>query len=175
MAKSSTRKKSAKQFNPRVTQELGAVTDYIKRWTNRELSKLQTEHTPVCIPTSTGYRIGLYHLVVNPNKTCDVSDHNQGFIHRFDTKVSAVLYAIYHIKKRYWISDEILALDRVINKNYTDLLALRRSQEQARQQKDYITVDIRQARIDIAEADLALARDKIARIHLTAKLNKVWA
>jgi len=175
MAKSHTRKKFDKRVNPAVTQEINQVTNYIKRWTNRELGKLQEQSdTPICVPTSTGYRIGLYRLHVHPNKTTDVHDHNGEFVHRFEGKISAILYTIYTIKQKYYKADEIIACDREINKCYTDMLSLRRSIDQARLRKDYITVDTRMPRLEMAESRLNVARDKIQRLHRDAKLAKVW-
>ena len=92
MAKSHTRKKYAKKVNPVVAHEINKATDYIKQWTTRELGKIQQETSPVCVPTKNGYKIGLYSLTLNPNKTCDLYDINDKFIHRFETKVSAILY-----------------------------------------------------------------------------------
>ena len=176
MAKSPTRKKYAKKPTDEFSREVSKVaTDYIKQWTNRQLGKIQRdEKYPVCVPTKDGYRIGLYRLTVFPNKTCDVYDQNHEFIHRFETKVSAILFTIYTIKRRYSSADEILLWDRVINKNYTDVLTLQRTIEYARKQKDFDLVDIRQSRLDIAQAQLQFARDKIAQLHRFAKLAKVW-
>lgn len=175
MAKLHTRKKFNKKVPNAVAQELNQVTDYIKQWTNRELGKIQEKSsTPICVPTNTGYRIGLYRLHVHPNKTTDVYDHNGEFVHRFESKISAILYTIYTIKRKYASADEILACDKEINKCYTDMLSLRRIVEQARQRKDYITVDTRMPRLEIAETRLNLARDRISKLHKTAKYNKVW-
>ena len=175
MVKSPTRKK----FNnnhpviPRAVSNVAA--DYIKQWTNRELGRIQTEEVKtVCVPVKNGYRIGLYHLHINPNKTCDVLDPNGEFVHRFENKISAILYTIYTIKQRYWIADNILQLNTEINKNYTDMLSLRRCIDQARLRKDFVAVDIKQNRLEIAEAQLNLFRGKIQQIHRTAKINKVW-
>ena len=175
MAKLHTRKKFDKKVNTAVAQEITQVTDYIKRWTNRELSKLQEKSsTPICVPTNTGYRIGVYRLHVHPNKTTDVYNHNGDFVHRFEGKISAILYTIYTIKQKYYKADEIIACDREINKCYTDMLSLRRSIEQARLRKDYITVDTRMPRLEMAETRLNIARDKVQRLHRDAKLAKVW-
>jgi hypothetical protein len=54
------------------------------------------------------------------------------------------------------------------------MLNLRRIIEGARQRKDYVTVDSRQPRLEIAEARLTFARDKISKLHKTAKYYKVW-
>jgi hypothetical protein len=176
MVRSRTRKKSAKA-RPITNSipEIVAVTDYLKRWTNRELAKIQTEENyPICIPVNNGYRIGLYHLTVNPNKTCDVLDHNRVFVHRFEDKISAILYTIYTIKKRYFQADEILVLSQEINKSYTDVCHLQNTLDSARKSKNYTTVDTAQARLDLAWARLQQAREKIASIHRLAKINKVW-
>jgi hypothetical protein len=178
MAKSPTRKKFVKQPKrpqQEIPNEVNAVTDYIKRWTNRELAKIQEEETaPICIPTNDGYRVGQYRLKVHANKTCDVLDHNLEFVHRFEGKISAILYVIYTLKRRYYQADEILELSLEINKCYTDMLSFRWGVEQARQRKDYIAVDNRQARLEIAENRLNIARDRISKIHKTAKYYKIW-
>ena len=175
MVKSHTRKKYAKPANKEIRAVSNAATDYIKQWTARELDKLQQAQSgPLCIPIKNGYRIGLYQLTVHPNKTCDVYDHNREFIHRFEGKVSAILYVIYTIKKQYWTADEILMWDREINKCYTDMLNLRRVVEAAKQRQDYVTVDTRMPRLEIAETRLNLARDKISKLHKTAKYYKIW-
>jgi hypothetical protein len=176
MAKSSTRKKSNKtQLPPQVVQIADMFTDYVKYWTNNELEKLHSARdTSVCIPTADGYRIGLFRLRINKNKTCTVYDRNYEYVHTFETKVSGVLFAIYTIKQRYKLADTILALDKEINKNYMDSLALKRGIELAVKVKDYVSVDIKRARLDIAEQQLIKAKDKISSLHLTAKYNKVW-
>jgi hypothetical protein len=175
MAKSSTRKKSAKQVPTEVTQVINLAADYIKWWTDRELERLRTENkNPVCVPVKNGYRIGLYRLQVYPNKTCEVYDVNREMMHRFENKVSAIIYTIYTIKKQYRLADEILACDQEINKNYADMLSLRRSLEQAQRNKEYDIVDIRRSRLEIAQTKLEFARDKISKIHKHAKYNKVW-
>ena len=175
MAKSHTRKKSVRPPNHEIRKLTNAATDYIKQWTERELGKIHVEEkTPVCISVNNGYRIGLYHLNVNPNRTCDVLDHNREFVHRFESKISAILYTIYTIKNKYYQADELLFWDREINKNYTDMLALRNTIEKARQRRDYVTVDTRMPRLEIAENRLTLARDKILKMHKTAKYYKIW-
>lgn len=175
MAKSHTRKKSAKASNHDIRKLTNATTDYIKQWTERELGKLHVEEkNPICIPVNNGYRIGLYHLRINPNRTCDVLDHNREFVHRFESKISAILYTIYTIKKKYYQADQLLFWDREINKNYTDLLSLRNIVEKARQRKDYITVDTRMPRLEVAETRLNLARDRISKMHKIAKYYKIW-
>jgi len=175
MAKSRTRKKFAKKLNPQLHQLANATTDYIRQWTQRELGKIHaTEQNPVCVPVKNGYQIGLYLLHINPNRTCDVLDHNREFVHRFESKISAILYAIYTVKRQYWLADQILSCDKEINKNYTDILALRHCIEQARQRRDYDTVDIKNSRLEIAESQLNLARDRISKMHKTGKYNKVW-
>ena len=175
MAKSHTPKKYTKPPRKNIPTEVTQAADYIKQWTTRELGKIQhTEPSPVCVPVRNGYKIGLYTLAVHPNKTCDVHNPNGEFIHRFETKISAILYTIYTIKKQYWIADNLLTLSAEINKNYTDMLSLRRSIEHATQRKDYVAVDIKQNRLEIAEFQLKSARDKILKIHKTGKFNKVW-
>jgi hypothetical protein len=54
------------------------------------------------------------------------------------------------------------------------MLSLRHAVEEARKRKDYVTVDTRLPRLEMAETRLNLARDKISKIHKTAKYNKVW-
>jgi hypothetical protein len=103
-----------------------------------------------------------------------VLDHNREFVHRFETKISAILYTIYTIKNKYYQADELLFWDREINKNYTDMLALRNTIEKARQRGDYVTVDTRMPRLEVAENRLTLARDKILKMHKTAKYYKIW-
>jgi len=175
MAKSHTRKKSNNLEPKEVRAISNAATDYIKQWTNRELGKIQQERTsPLCIPVKNGYRIGLYSLKVYPNKTCDVTNPTGDFVHRFDTKISAILYTIYTIKNRLFNADEILTCDKEINKCYTDMLSLRNTVEKARQRQDYVTVDTRMPRLEIAESRLNLARDKISKLQRTAKYYKIW-
>ena len=173
--KSAKSAKSAKPRSHEIQAASAVATDYIKRWTDRELYKIQQEQTtPLCIPVANGYRIGQYRLKTNPNRTCDLHDHNGEFVHRFENKISAILYTIYTIKKKYWTADEILVWDREINKCYTDVLALRDTIEKARARQDYVTVDTRMPRLEMAETRLALARDKISKIHKTAKYYKIW-
>lgn len=174
--KSSTRKKSVKEsLPPEVKQISDAATGYIKFWTNRELWKMQQEQkTPICLPTKGGYKIGIYSLKTNKNNTCEVLDINQESIHVFNSRASAVLYTIYTIKNRLPRAWEILALDKEINKHYADVQAMRRSQKCAQAKKDYETVDIKQARLDIAQKQLETAQDKISKIHSHAKYIKVW-
>ena len=174
MVKSHIKRKSANPATHEIRAVSNAATDYIKQWTTRELGKIQQESNPVCIPVKNGYRIGLYHLTVQANKTCDVLDHNKDFVHRFENKVSAILFTIYTIKQKYYNADQILLWDSEINKSYTDMLSLRNTIEKARQRGDYVTVDTRMPRLEIAESRLNLARDKISKIHKTAKYYKIW-
>lgn len=177
MARLHTRKKFVK--NPKETspvkQFTNIATDYIKQWTQKELSKLQeNKDTSICIPTKDGYKIGLYTLQVYPNKTCDVYNHNSELVHTFESKVSAVLYTIYTIKRQYSSADKILNLDTVINKNYTDMISLRRGVESARKLGDFVALDVRQIKLDIAISQLTHAREQMAKIHRHAKFAKVW-
>lgn len=177
MAKSHIQKKSAKRPKTKssnIEQASTIATDYLKEWTRKELGKLHSERNPVCIPTKSGYKIGLYNLYINPNKTCNLSDPNSELVHTFDNKVNAVLYTIYTIKRRYYVADQIISLDKEINKNYVDTLTLRRGIELALAVKDYNKVDIKQARLEIAQKKLELAREQLSKIHKTAKYNKVW-
>jgi hypothetical protein len=54
------------------------------------------------------------------------------------------------------------------------MLSLRNTIEKARQRGDYVTVDTRMPRLEIAETRLNLARDKISKLHKTAKYYKIW-
>jgi hypothetical protein len=54
------------------------------------------------------------------------------------------------------------------------MLSLRNIIEKARQRKDYVTVDTRMPRLEVAETKLTLARDKILKMHKTAKYYKIW-
>ena len=179
MAKSRTQKKYAKHtptvFPLVVEKEISDASEKIKRWTKSELARIQRDkNETTCIPVKNGYKIGLYRLHVYPNKTCDVNDYHGELIHRFDNKISAILYTIYRIKSHLKVANEILALDQEINKNYTDMCSLRSGLDSALRHKDYFKADIRQARLDIAEKRLELAKDKISKIHKTGKYNKVW-
>ena len=175
MAKSRTQKKFVKKSQAPVTRELtNAAADYIKDWTTRELGRLKQDKSPVCVPIKNGFMIGLYQIKLNANKTCDLLDHNQEFVHRFENKISAILYAIYITKKRYYQADEILLCDQLINKCYTDMLSLRDTIEKAKKRQDYITVDTRMPRLEIAETRLNLARDRMSKIHNIAKYYKIW-
>jgi hypothetical protein len=174
MAKSSTRKKN-NPFPEEATKVINAAADYIKHWTDRELARLQTENkVPLCIPVKNGYRIGSYRLQVLPNNTCELHNNSKELVHVFENKLSAVLYTIYTIKQKYNAADEILFWDREINKHYTDILNLRRSIVQSRKRQDYVTVDIRSARLDQSETSLEFARDKISKLYNHAKYIKVW-
>lgn len=169
------KKKSTNKLPDQATQLTNQATDYIKQWTQRELGKLQeNQDTSICIPTNTGYKIGLYNLRVNPNKTCELFDRNAELVHVFENKISAILYTVYTIKRRYRAADDILRLDSEINKNYTDMLTLRRGIVRATLEKDYVALDSKQNRLEIAEHELGLARAKMAQIHRHAKLSKVW-
>ena len=169
------KKKALNKPPDQVTQLTNQATDYIKQWTQRELGRIQEDqNTSICIPTKTGYKIGLYVLRVNPNKTCELYDRNNELVHVFESKISAILYTIYTIKRRYRDADDILYLDTDINKNYTDMLTLRRGIARATIEKDYVALDSRQNRLEIAERDLELARAKMMQIHRYAKLTKVW-
>jgi hypothetical protein len=181
MAKSRTRKKYNKKASPhpvtsREIQDISvSATDYLKRWTSRELHKIQQEQkSPLCIPLKNGYKIGLYQLTVYPNKTCEVFDPNKELVHTFDNKVSAILFTIYTIKKQYYIADDLLLWDKEINKNYIEIVNYRRIIESARRRSDFVTVDTRMPRLEMAETRLNLARDKISKIHKTAKYYKIW-
>ena len=176
MARSHTRKKFAKKPRTSVPKEITNVAaDYIKQWTSRELGRIQgNEPQPVCVQIKNGYLVGLYRLIVNPNKTCDLFDINRELVHRFESKISAILYALYTTKRQYAKADEILSVDRVINKCYTDMLYLRNIIEKAKKQQDYVIVDTRLPRLEIAETRLNLARDRMTKIHNLAKYYKVW-
>jgi hypothetical protein len=158
---------------PEVGMLVDAAAGYIKHWTQQELAKI-TSSSPICIPLHDGYKIGTYTLTVNKNKTCRVEDINREFTHTFDNKISAILYTVYSIKNNLTTANEILVLDKEINKNYTDILAMQSRLNRAKAKKDYETVDIRQARIEFAENQLESARDKISKIHKRAKYFKVW-
>jgi hypothetical protein len=175
MAKSRTRKTYAKQLPAEIAVQLDTVTDYIKQWTDRELEKIKTtSQLPVCVPVKDGYRLGSYRIRVFPNKTCELYNHNRELIHVFGSKISAVLYTLYMIKMNYRIADEIMLWDKEINKNYTDSLSLKRTIDKAVRAKDYETVDIRTARLEIAQSKLDFARNKLTALHNHAKFSKVW-
>jgi len=158
---------------PAVSEFVDQAAGYITYWTTKELARI-SQSAPLCIPLKNGYRVGLYTLIVNKNKTCEVQDPNREFVHTFDNKISAILYAVYLMKNNIRKANEIIALDKEINKNYTDVLAMQSSQRRARTKKDYEIVDIRQSRLEIAQKQLEIAQDKILKIHTHAKYNKVW-
>ena len=54
------------------------------------------------------------------------------------------------------------------------MLNLRWGVDSARKRNDFVAVDNRQARLEIAENRLNIARNKLLQIHRTAKYNKVW-
>lgn len=173
MAKLRTQKKFAKPqiTDPETLLVIDATTQYLKYWTDRELSR---HNSSICVPTKNGYRIGKYKLKVNKNHSCSLYSNSNEFIHTFENKVSAVLYTIYTIKQQYLTADTLLLLDKEINKNYTDILALTRGLDRAKRQKDFESVDIRRARIDVAKNQLSLARKRLSVLHGVAKFNKVW-
>jgi len=175
MAKSRTRKTSAKHIPAEIAVHLDTFTDYIKQWTDRELENIRTANQiPVCIPVKGGYRLGGYRIQVFPNKTTELYNLNRELVHTFDNKISAVLYAIYTIKMNYKTADEIMLWDKEIYKNYSDFVNLKRTIDRARKSQDYEIVDIRTARLEIAQANLEFARDKLSLLHRRAKFNKVW-
>jgi len=160
---------------PEVSHMVDQVTNYIKHWTDREINKLQANNdASICIPTRDGYRIGSYRLKVHPNKTCSVLNTYGELTHTFESKTNAILYTIYTIKQKYKTADQLLELDQEINKHYMDSRALQNGVKSARNQKDYVAVDIKQTRLDIAEKLLADAKIKLFAMHKIAKFNKVW-
>ena len=160
---------------PEARKVVDAVADYIKDWTYRELATLQhKERKPICIPTNKGYKIGLYSLVMHSNKTCDLINPNKELVHTFDSKVNAVLYTLYTIKNYLNKAQEIIELDSEINKHYADIKALRHRQNVAKIRKEFDIFDIRAARLDIITQKLELAQNKLSKIRLHAKYNKVW-
>ncbi len=186
MGKLPTRKKSSKHkrkvtlppmppdVQQELNQEISKATDKIKLWTRHRLSAYQNQKNPVCIQIPNGYKIGLYRLHIYPNKVCEVYDRNDVMVHAFEGKISAILYTIYTIKCKIEIANEIITLDDEINRNYNDMILLRRGIAQAVKQKDYFLVDAKQARLDIVEKRLQLARNKMAKIHSLAKSTKIW-
>ena len=128
----------------------------------------------MCIPVENGYRIGSYRLRYYPNKICEVWDDGKYLVHTFGDKVSAVLYTIYTIKQNLTLAHDILRLDQVINKHYTDIVYFRRCAQAAEKRKEYGVADARMARIDLAQRKLQEAQAELARIHRVAKANKVW-
>jgi len=199
MARSRTRKKSAKDRTtevikpsktpktrakstkpqisaiPKITEvDAAQATRQIKNWTRQEITHLhQVDRTPICMPTSDGYRIGLYKLTCTDHRY-RLYDADQMFIHEFDSKASAVLYAIHLIKDNIHKATEILDLDQDINKNYMDVLMLRRKIAGLQRQSDWISAEIREYRLEIAQRRLEALRDKISKIHRSAKYNKIW-
>jgi hypothetical protein len=129
---------------------------------------------PVCIPIRDGYKIGLYTLKVYPNKMCEVWDRNDVLVHTFRDKISAILYTIYTIKHQFNTASDILHLDKEINKNYIDVLTMRRCMTAAIARKDYYAADIREARLDVSETKLKSAQEKMQAMHRSAKIRKVW-
>ena len=177
MAKSRTRKKPADKISvpPEIAQTLDSFTNYLKHWTLGEINTLQSKSkSPICIPTKTGYRIGLYTLRVFKDKKCEVYNPNHELVHTFEDTRSAVLYTLYTIKQRFKTADSLLKLDTEINKNYTDIQAWRNHIMRARQKGDHYSADIRVSRLEIAEKQLNWARNEISKIYLTAKYNKIW-
>jgi len=150
------------------------ATRQIKNWARQEITHLhQVDRTPVCVPTSDGYRIGLYKLNCQDNRY-RLHGADQIFIHEFDSKASAVLYAIFSIKNNITKAAEILDLDQDINKNYMDVVMLSRRITGLQRQSDWIGAEIREYRLEIAERRLEALRDKISKIHRSAKYNKIW-
>jgi hypothetical protein len=175
MAKSFTRKKSNNQLPQEVVEHLDQFTDYVSFWTRHELHRIQQQiKTPLCLPIPNGFKIGNYTLKLHENRRCEVRNNNNEVVHMFDDKRSAVLYAIYSIQRKYKLADAILALDTEINKNTADVLAWKNNIVRAKQRNDYETVDIRIARLDIAQKDLEKAKINLSKIYLTAKYNKIW-
>jgi 23S rRNA U2552 (ribose-2'-O)-methylase RlmE/FtsJ len=125
------------------------------------------------VPTSDGYRIGLYKLNCQDNRY-RLHGADQMLIHEFDSKASAVLYAIFSIKNNITKAAEILDLDQDINKNYMDVVMLSRRITGLQRQSDWIGAEIREYRLEIAERRLEALRDKISKIHRSAKYNKIW-
>lgn len=175
MAKSSIRKKYVEETPREILETIDYAASYIKDWTNKEIVRIRTEKdTPIIVATKNGYKIGRFRLQVLQNKTCEVYNAHNELIHRFENKVSAVLFTIYTSKSFYRSADQILMWDTEINKNYTDVLSLRRAVTGAIKINDYDLADIRQSRLEIAQSRLENARNKISNLHKQAKYNKVW-
>lgn len=178
MVKSHTQKKHTSKkkavLPPIMVNAIDQATEKIKQWTRHELARLHQDRNTSCIPIRNGYKIGLYTLEIFPNKTCIVRDHNNESLHTFDTKLSAILYTIYRIKCQFTVSEQILLLDREINKNYVDTQTLTHGIDSARKLRDYVKVDAGLARLELSQKRLDLARDKISKIHRLAKYTKIW-
>jgi hypothetical protein len=174
MARSRTRKKPKIDMPPEVATYLDEFTNYIGAWTKQQVSQFHQQLQPICIKIKNGYKVGLYTLKVNADKTCSVYNPNDEFINTFDNTVSAILYATYMIQMKFHSADKLLALDKEINKNYIDVLALKRTIRLAVHKKDYETVDIRSARLEIAQHQLSVARESVSKIYRHAKYNKIW-
>jgi hypothetical protein len=179
-AKAKTQAKSSKPKTPPMSAQkitdidAEKATRQIKNWTTQEITHLhKVNRTPVCVPTSDGYRIGLYKLNCQDNRY-RLYDANQTFVHEFDSKASAVLYAIFSIKNNVVKAAEILDLDQDINKNYMDVVMLSRRITGLQRQNDWTGAEIREYRLEIAERRLEALRDKISKIHRSAKYNKIW-
>lgn len=173
MARSHTLKKSD-SIHAELAQEVKQATEYIKQWTAKELGELQRRRIAVCVSAKNGYKIGLYTLRVFPNKHTEVWNHNNDLVHVFQEKVSAVLYTIYTIKHNFSTAAQILNLDTEVHKHTTDILVMRKYIESAKKKGDYVSVDVREARLHTAELKLQQAREQLQTIHRRAKVAKVW-
>ncbi len=171
-----TRKNKKKKPDVDIPREISRIaTDYLKDWTNREIQRIQVSNrNPICIPVKDGFKIGTYKITLHKNHTCDLHDFNSEYIHRFDNKVSAILYAVYTIKHKFHLADRILQWDNEINKNYTSSIFLRRTIAKGLASKDYFKVDMARARLELAEYKLQIARDNLLKMCKTAKYYKVW-
>jgi hypothetical protein len=176
MAKQRTKRKSNKQPMPaEVSAVINLATDYIANWTKTELYKIEADsNTPICVSIPGGFKIGQYFIQVESTKRCIVLNSFKEHIHTFQDKRSAVLYTLHLVKRQYKAADQIVVLDDEINKNYTDVQIWRTRIAKARQRKDYEVVDIRNARLRVAEKHLEIARDNLSKIYLSAKYNKIW-
>jgi hypothetical protein len=171
----SLKTKTPPALAPKITEiDAEKATRQIKNWTTQEITHLhKVDRTPVCVPTSDGYRIGLYKLNCQDNRY-RLYDASQIFVHEFDSKASAVLYAIFSIKNNVIKAAEILDLDQDINKNYMDVVMLSRRITGLQRQNDWTGAEIREYRLEIAQRRLEALRDKISKIHRSAKYNKIW-
>jgi len=186
MVASSTRKKSAKKQNKQkdfsgieVTKDqaeqiISYTTDYISRWTQRELSKIRINNLPACWPLAGGgYIIGRDRIV--PEQGCwrRYNQFNEGS-HIFAEKQAAIFYSLLNQVGYGTTADSLLKYDGEVRRLENNLVHYEYSLENAIKNKDCFKIGVYGARFDDARIFLNVAREQLQKIIKSAKYLKVW-
>jgi hypothetical protein len=154
---------------------VGATTQYISAWTQREFATIsRNKKIPLIWPLPQGgYVIGSKRIIQKQGYW-QLQNFDHECLYNFDSKQSAIFYCLCDYVKNYHLADTIRMADSEVKRLKNDVIHYENSMERAIKSKDSFGISTWSARLDDARLRLNYAQISLQKSIKSAKYLKVW-